>query len=142
MGSYAYNQKWRQGKREQGLCGLCGIRPFSANSKFYCDICLAKRKKQLEDRRNSFKSQGLCRNCGKVVIIKKDGCPYSQCSECQEKLKQRLVKYNKQKHAEPCWICHKHAEIINHHHTEDGSIIPLCPNHHAMIHRGMIKPPL
>jgi len=37
-------QKWQYNKQKQGLCSWCGKKPLSKKSKWYCELCLEKKR--------------------------------------------------------------------------------------------------
>jgi len=36
--------KWQHNKQKQGLCSWCGKKPLSKKSKWYCELCLEKKR--------------------------------------------------------------------------------------------------
>jgi len=43
--------KWIKDKRNQGLCASCGKNPLAKKSKWYCEICLTKRRHRAQMNR-------------------------------------------------------------------------------------------
>ena len=77
-----YNLKMR---RFLGLCVHCGA---EANGNTLCDRCQKRAIDRQSERRETFKNNNLCQECGKNII--EDGC-YC-CTTCLEKIRARKIK--------------------------------------------------
>lgn len=66
-------------RAEHGLCTNCG-KPVDREGKL-CTACLEKKKEESKQRREFYKSKGICPECGKYEIFPHE----SMCPECNAK---------------------------------------------------------
>jgi hypothetical protein len=82
-------------------------------------------------------SKGLCTHCGKP----NDRLPKWQCSACAEYA--NIIRNPHRVAAAPCVFCgFEYADVHhidgNHENNEPGNLIALCPNHHRLVHLGLL----
>ena len=51
-------RKWQKAKQKQGLCTVCGKYPIAKKSKWYCEVCLAKRRVKAKQRQHEQTAEG------------------------------------------------------------------------------------
>jgi len=61
--------KYRQAKKEKGLCTWGGCPEPAATDRVLCEEHLLRNRIYVRDRHRMFQSRGLCRNCGKRPAI-------------------------------------------------------------------------
>lgn len=122
--------KWRS----LGLCTRCGQSPQS-DGRATCKDCREAVKERQSQRRIAAESQGLCMRCCNRPRV--DGG--RDCRDCSTEGRGRGYR----QHAGPCVLCGFEFSDI-HHIDEDHSnnaqsnLVSLCPNHHRLVHRGLI----
>jgi len=94
------SKEWRMKKLSEGLCGTCGCRPHIEEQREcekcrenrrirqrndYQKGCHSKTKKAIKARRERFKLEGLCANCGKN--LPQNG--YLTCEMCLNRSRDR-----------------------------------------------------
>jgi len=91
-----------------------------------------------KQRRLTRRANGLCTHCGRH----NDRPQFHQCSSCSQKA--ILIRNPHRFAAGPCVVCGFEWSDIhhvdgNHQNNAPSNLIPLCPNHHRMLHRGLLR---
>ncbi len=125
--------KEREKARREGYCISCLCSTsIPINGKVICEMCIIRHR----DRRIRLREMGLCSRCGRPSS--KYRCPACYSKTAQGPSYRRRVDTSK------CVVCGFTTVVDVHHkdgdksNNQDCNLIALCPNCHAMVHRGLL----
>lgn len=127
---------------DSGLCTKCGKEKLSVGA-LCCDYC--KKKASIGHKNLLFrrKINSLCTLCGNKLP---PGWRMRACERCTSKRRKRVDAKVRpyRKHVEPCVCCGYLYSDIHHRNrnVQDNrkeNLVSLCPNHHKLLHMGIIS---
>lgn len=134
------NKKRYAKLKSQGVCGICCVNPSDEGYKT-CTRCRERARETRRKATSNWKSKGLCPRCGEKPLKGK-----RKCAACSEKSADFLNSkgISQVVNREPCVICgFEYSDIHhidgNHDNNKISNLICLCPNHHRLIHLGLLN---
>ncbi len=116
---------------DRGICGRCMSRPVDAGFRT-CTRCRELMRVQRAARRDRWRASNVCTRCGSPTNAGRRKCP-----SCKK------LRFPYRSYGGPCVLCgfeysDVHHRDGNHQNNDPANLVALCPNHHRLVHMGLL----
>lgn len=91
-----YARNWRQKRRTEGRCAICGGPWPTKNKRQYCNKCATKFSDDRRQRYQRTRAEGQCWGCGQNLTANWKGAYCDPCQAAQRKKANERTRRNKQ----------------------------------------------